>query len=101
MEINVVLVKSLPSKENTSQENKFKALEKMVTLNLKEVLIKGDLASFGDLLHENWLLKQSLAKGITTPRINIYMLQRQMQAPADSKLLGAGGGGFMLFMGRR
>ena len=86
-------------KKNTSQEDKFKALEKMVDLvyDLKEVLIKGDLASFGDLLHENWLLKQSLAKGITTPRINDLYTAATNAGARGGKLLGAGGGGFMLF----
>lgn len=86
-------------KKNTSQEEKFKALEKMVDLvyDLKKVLIKGDLARFGDLLHENWLLKQSLAKGITTPRINDLYTAATNAGARGGKLLGAGGGGFMLF----
>lgn len=86
-------------KKNTSQEDKFKALEKMVELvyDLKEVLVKGDLDGFGDLLHQNWLLKQSLAKGITTPRINELYAAATGAGARGGKLLGAGGGGFMLF----
>lgn len=86
-------------KKNTSREDKFKALEKMVDLvyELKEVLVKGDLRTFGDLLHQNWLLKQSLAKGITTPRINELYEAATSAGARGGKLLGAGGGGFMLF----
>jgi D-glycero-alpha-D-manno-heptose-7-phosphate kinase len=56
-----------------------------------------DLASFGELLHESWQLKRSLSEKISSPQINeIY--ERGMQAGAlGGKLLGAGGGGFMLF----
>ncbi|HCP40553.1 MAG TPA: GHMP kinase [Cryomorphaceae bacterium] len=86
-------------KNNTSQENKFKALEKMVSLvyDLKEVLLQGDLNTFGDLLHQNWILKQSLAEGITTPRINDLYDAAIKAGARGGKLLGAGGGGFMLF----
>ena len=86
-------------KKNTTQDDKFRALEKMVDLvyDLKDVLSNGDLASFGDLLHKNWLLKQSLAKGITTSRINDLYAAATNAGARGGKLLGAGGGGFMLF----
>lgn len=86
-------------KKNTSKEEKFQALEKMVDLvyTLKDVLVQGDLDTFGDLLHQNWLLKQSLAKGITTPRINALYSAAMDAGARGGKLLGAGGGGFMLF----
>jgi D-glycero-alpha-D-manno-heptose-7-phosphate kinase len=85
--------------KNTAQADKFQALEHMVDLvyKLKEVLALGDLNAFGDILHENWLLKQSLAKGITTPRINTLYDTAMNSGARGGKLLGAGGGGFMLF----
>ena len=85
--------------KNTVQADKFQALEHMVDLvyKLKEVLTLGDLNAFGDILHENWLLKQSLAKGITTPRINTLYDTAMNAGARGGKLLGAGGGGFMLF----
>lgn len=56
-----------------------------------------NLSEFGELLHENWKLKQSLSGKIATDEINsIY--DRGLEAGAvGGKLLGAGGGGFMLF----
>ena len=58
-------------KENTSQESKFQALTTMVSLvyKLRDALEADNLDDFGSLLHENWLLKQQLASGITNPRI--------------------------------
>jgi D-glycero-alpha-D-manno-heptose-7-phosphate kinase len=55
------------------------------------------LAEIGQLLHDSWTLKKELAKEICTPEIDdIY--QAAMDAGAiGGKLLGAGGGGFMLF----
>ncbi|MGA1398422.1 MAG: GHMP kinase, partial [Schleiferiaceae bacterium] len=52
------------------------------------------------LMHENWLLKQSLASGISDLSIQ-DAYQRGLAAGAlGGKLLGAGGGGFMLFVVR-
>ncbi|TSC71359.1 MAG: D-glycero-alpha-D-manno-heptose-7-phosphate kinase [Parcubacteria group bacterium Gr01-1014_70] len=55
------------------------------------------LDEIGILLHETWLLKRSLTSKITTPFIDdAYEAARQGGA-LGGKLLGAGGGGFMLF----
>jgi D-glycero-alpha-D-manno-heptose-7-phosphate kinase len=56
-----------------------------------------DLREFGELLHQAWLTKRSLDGGVSNPEIDdIY--QRGLEAGAwGGKLLGAGGGGFMLF----
>ncbi len=86
-------------RKNTSQEDKFNALKQMVGLvrELKSVLEAGNWQQFGDLMHENWILKQGLASGITNPMITeIYDAARAAGA-TGGKLLGAGGGGFMLF----
>jgi D-glycero-alpha-D-manno-heptose-7-phosphate kinase len=57
----------------------------------------GNLEEIGGLLHETWMMKRSLAAGVSTPEIdNVY--EEAMKAGAlGGKLLGAGGGGFMLF----
>ena len=54
--------------------------------------------SFGRLLNENWKLKRSLAKEITTDRINEIYDAAMAGGAYGGKLLGAGGGGFMLFV---
>ena len=59
-----------------------------------------DLAEFGELLHEAWMVKRSLTSKITTPMIDdIYEAARRAGA-SGGKLLGAGGGGFMLFFAK-
>ncbi len=53
-----------------------------------------------DFLHENWLLKRSLTDGISSGEIDGWY-DRAMKAGAlGGKLLGAGGGGFLLFYAR-
>lgn len=54
------------------------------------------LDDFGKLLHEGWMIKRSLTSKISTPHIDeIYDTARSAGA-LGGKLLGAGGGGFML-----
>ena len=68
-----------------------------ITRNLKDELQKNNVDAMGDMLHQNWLLKKSLATGISNPLIDdVY--NRAMKAGAmGGKLLGAGGAGFMIF----
>lgn len=86
-------------KKNTSAEDKFMALEHMVSLvyKLRDSLEAGKLDDFGALMHENWHLKQQLASGITTPQITETYDAGLKAGALGGKLLGAGGGGFMLF----
>ncbi len=54
------------------------------------------VAEIGRLLHQGWMMKRELAEGVTTSAINeIYEAARAAGA-IGGKLLGAGGGGFML-----
>ncbi|HJX13198.1 MAG TPA: GHMP kinase [Dehalococcoidales bacterium] len=55
------------------------------------------LTDFGKLLHESWMIKRQLSSRIAGPAIDeIYQAGREAGA-IGGKLLGAGGGGFILF----
>lgn len=86
-------------KKNTSSADKTEALIKMVSLvdDLKSSLISGQVNDIGKILHENWTLKQQLASSITNPLINECYETAIQHGALGGKLLGAGGGGFMLF----
>lgn len=86
-------------KKNISQLEKTKNLLKMCDLakEMKESLEKNDLSDFGNILHENWLLKKELAGGITRPEIDAAYNKALESGAVGGKLLGAGGGGFLLF----
>ncbi len=86
-------------KQNSSSEDKFLILKEMVSLvdEMRDCLYREDLNDFGKILHHNWILKQRLASKISNDEINqIYNIGLQNGA-TGGKLLGAGGGGFMLF----
>ncbi len=56
-----------------------------------------DLREFGALLNDTWHLKKSLSARVSTPEVE-QLYERAIGAGAlGGKLLGAGGGGFMLF----
>ncbi|MCR4842501.1 MAG: kinase [Eubacterium sp.] len=56
-----------------------------------------DIREFGALLNETWKMKKTLADNVTDERIDgMYRLGMENGA-VGGKLLGAGGGGFMLF----
>lgn len=58
------------------------------------------ITAFGELLHEAWQSKRSLSDMVTTPEIDkIYEAARDAGA-IGGKLLGAGGGGFMLIFAK-
>jgi len=89
----------IEQKANITKADNFTILKEMVALvdELKEVLYKGNLDEFGKLLNHNWLLKQSLASKISNDSISdLYQLGLKNGA-TGGKLLGAGGGGFILF----
>jgi len=56
-----------------------------------------DLLDFGKLLHESWQLKRSLTDKISTPYIDDVYETATRAGATGGKLLGAGGGGFILF----
>ncbi len=64
---------------------------------LRNALHLRDIAAMGSLLHKGWVLKRSLADNVSNPLVD-DMYERARVAGADGgKLLGAGGGGFLLF----
>jgi D-glycero-alpha-D-manno-heptose-7-phosphate kinase len=86
-------------KQNSSAADKAYALKQMVSLvdELRNSLYAGHLDEVGKLLHQNWLLKKSLTAEISNSGIDdLYELALRNGA-IGGKLLGAGGGGFLLF----
>ena len=63
----------------------------------RDALVNGNTAEFGKLLHEGWMMKRQLAGSITSPDIDEYYEKALKAGALGGKLLGAGGGGFLLF----
>lgn len=86
-------------KENISAQDKADNLKKMCALaeDMCAALEQNELDSFGDLLNEGWKLKRTLASGISNPAIDEAYEAAMKNGALGGKLLGAGGGGFLLF----
>ena len=82
------------------RERELKALQQMVGEAIGILQGQSDLSAFGQLLHEGWLLKKSLTPKISNSMIDdLYETARKAGA-MGGKLLGAGGGGFLLLFVR-
>lgn len=55
------------------------------------------IKEFGELMHRTWMLKKSLAAGISSPSIEAYYDAARSAGAHGGKVSGAGGGGFMFF----
>lgn len=66
-----------------------------------EMLMAGALEDYAELMHEHWEHKRRRSPGMTDERIdNLYALARR-NGVVGGKLVGAGGGGFLLVYTRR
>jgi D-glycero-alpha-D-manno-heptose-7-phosphate kinase len=81
-------------KSGLQEKNLIKICE--LTLTLKNTLQAGDIDALGPILHESWILKRSLAAGITNSEIDSLYEKALNNGAKGGKLLGAGGGGFLL-----
>jgi D-glycero-alpha-D-manno-heptose-7-phosphate kinase len=87
-------IESYKSKERTVLE----AMEelKKITVEMKNALLQGRLSDFGRLLHEAWINKKQMAKQITTSNIDALYETARAHGAIGGKILGAGGGGYLL-----
>jgi D-glycero-alpha-D-manno-heptose-7-phosphate kinase len=83
---------------NTDQRREHLRSLCAIARELRDVLTLGrDLNAFGGLLHDAWVEKKKIEESISNPDIDEYY-ERGLKAGAlGGKLLGAGGGGFLLF----
>lgn len=82
-----------------SQKAKQRTMIKMVGLahRLKAELQKNNLDAFGEIIHENWLLKRSLTSAVSNDAIDGWYSRARKAGAVGGKLLGAGAGGFLMF----
>jgi D-glycero-alpha-D-manno-heptose-7-phosphate kinase len=71
---------------------------KGLAFSMKNALLLGKLNEFGSLLHQAWNCKKRLSKKITDPRIDDLYESARQNGAIGGKLLGAGGGGYLLFL---
>jgi len=70
---------------------------KDLAVEIRKSLVSGDLINYGKLMHEHWSFKLSRSKNMSNSVINDYYKFGLKNGAIGGKLVGAGGGGFLLF----
>jgi D-glycero-alpha-D-manno-heptose-7-phosphate kinase len=69
---------------------------KKITIELKNALLQARLDDFGRLLHDAWINKKKMAAQITNTTIDALYEAARKHGALGGKILGAGGGGYLL-----
>jgi D-glycero-alpha-D-manno-heptose-7-phosphate kinase len=87
------------AKSLRSNGEKVRTMQRMVELTyvLRDALQSGDIDCFGEILHENWEFKKTIASGISNPSIDSAYAAAVAAGADGGKILGAGAGGFFIF----
>jgi D-glycero-alpha-D-manno-heptose-7-phosphate kinase len=91
-----IIASSYVKKLNSTKKKDMLELIKLVP-EAKKIIKNESFDQFGSLLHESWMLKKSISKKISTDKIDLIYDEAIKQGAIGGKLLGAGGGGFLLF----
>jgi len=94
-EIAKTQIENLPNRAS-----ELHALNQMVDRAIDILRSKSDLTEFGQLLDEGWTLKRRLSERVSTPEIDDIYKTALRAGAVGGKLLGAGGGGFVLLFVR-
>jgi D-glycero-alpha-D-manno-heptose-7-phosphate kinase len=82
-------------------ERQLLAIQRMVDEAMALLLDEREpVHRLGEMLHESWRLKRSLAGRVTNDRIDEIYGAAMAGGASGGKLLGAGGGGFLVFVTR-
>ena len=66
----------------------------------RDALVEGKTQVFGELMHEHWEHKKRRSGGMSNPNIDHWYELGLQNGAIGGKLVGAGGGGFLMFMAR-
>jgi len=70
---------------------------KEIGFRVKRALERGDVTEFGKLQHEHWLAKRSVSSKMSNPLIDRWYRVGLESGAIGGKIMGAGGGGFLMF----
>jgi len=73
-----------------------KEMNGMVDEALRVLCGNGCLCKFGELLHEAWMLKRDLSSQVSNHELDDYYARARAQGAIGGKIMGAGGGGFLM-----
>jgi len=95
-----IILKDQDIKSKQNDEDMANNLHRVKKLGIesKKVLESGDTRIFGELMHEHWENKKERSVGMSNSKINDWYDIAMQNGAIGGKLVGAGGGGFLMFM---
>ena len=69
---------------------------KRLAVDMKNALLRGNLDEMGQLLDRGWQFKKQFTEGITNEKIDAFYARAREAGALGGKLVGAGGGGYLL-----
>jgi D-glycero-alpha-D-manno-heptose-7-phosphate kinase len=93
------ILKDQNDKSKNSDEDMISNLHfvKELGLKSKEALENGDLKKFGELMNIHWEHKKKRSGNMSNPKIDEWYKLALQNGAIGGKLIGAGGGGFLMF----
>lgn len=92
----------LKDQDTRSRQNDQKMIDNLhytkdLGFRSREALERGDLRGFAGLMHEHWERKRARTQGMSNARIDEWYGTARNNGALGGKLIGAGGGGFLMF----
>ncbi len=93
------ILKEQDDKSKTNNDDMIKNLHfvKELGMESKIAIEKGDLKKFGELMNIHWEHKKKRSSSMSNPKINEWYELAVKNGAVGGKLIGAGGGGFLMF----
>jgi len=92
-----ILIEQARQAEQSSSAQAILRRMMQLALMLRDELQRNNLTAFGEILHENWMLKKEITPDISNDMIDTWYVRARNAGALGGKLLGAGGGGFLIF----
>ncbi|MBI3563081.1 MAG: galactokinase [Gammaproteobacteria bacterium] len=94
-----IILKDQNTRTKNSDDDMLKNLHfvKELGYSSKEALETGNTLRFGELMHDHWEHKKRRSGGMSNPRIDEWYKLGMQNGAVGGKLVGAGGGGFLMF----
>ncbi len=96
------ILKDQKQKSEVRDSEMFKNLDfvKELGIQSKNALESGNMDEFGRLMHLHWEHKRRRSEGMSNPNIDVWYNTAIENGAIGGKLVGAGGGGFLMFLAR-
>lgn len=90
-----VLAKQQKAIKNGDAAEKMHRIKEL-GIQSRDALVRGDLTRFGELMREHWLVKRGVVDEMTAAPIDRWISKALHNGALGAKLVGAGGGGFLM-----